>query len=489
MSSVRVIILRIFVLAGILLNPCTLNAQWTLIDSLLEIGAIEIDTSEYMPLFYSGALDYNLMIAASHGYAAEVERLIKMGADVDGRTDSGATPLIFAVTYNRVAAVGALIYFQADLDVVTNRGETPLLISVKNRNFEITEALIRAGADIDFADRHGATPLHYATLYGYLDIVDLLLYYNASIDTKSEEGNTPLLVSVWAGYADVADLLIQNGANMEARDNEGFTPFLMAAFYGDTLLMDLLYKKGVDIYAVNKSNHNALTLSILGNHIEATKLLFRMGNKWSDSNEAISPYSVASKYRRKEVVRILEENNVPGGLKYEIDEVAISLSTRFSFHDLYSGMSFSFKEPFLNAGITLGCDTKLWYSKVLMKNAENLYYQYLDKGSIAYAGLFKDFVLIDSPDRFNCLFSPSLLAGYSFGNKLKGTLISPENKFLFIPAISFKFTRMNFTLNVGAEYLKTGYLQNGPVWLRLGCAYNYFFDDVRTRVKNIKWSK
>jgi len=487
MSADRSSVLRIFLIVVILCRSGSMHAQWPSLYSTLARLPV-IDTSGYIPSFYTGAIDYNLMIAASEGYASEIERLIGKGADINEETDEGATPLIFAVTSNRLAAVKTLLNYNPDLDKVTTSYETPLLIAVRNRNFEISEALIRAGADIDFPDRYGATPLHHASLNGYLEIVDLLLYYDASIDEKSDEGTTPLLASIWAGYADIADLLIQNGANTEARDNDGFTPFLMAAYYGDTLMMNLLYTKGVDIYATNKSNHDALTLSILAGQSYSTIFLLKAGAKWvKPGRDAVNPYSVASKYRRRDIINILEKNNVPGQVKYEIDQVAVTASSRFCRNDFYSGVSLSFKEPFLNAGFITGFDMKLWYTRVLVKDSEHLFYQYLDKGSVAYAGLFKDFALTDNAFKGNFEFSTSLSAGYAYGNKLKGTYISPDNKFVVIPAISLKWTKKNLSLSMGMEYIKTEYYHVGPVWLRVGCSYNYFFDNVRTKVKNIRW--
>lgn len=458
-------------------RPYRLNAQET-----------TVDTSGYIPSFYPGALDFNLMIAASNGHVSEIIRIIKEGADVNTETEEGATPLIFAVTNNHPEAVKTLLNYKSDVNKITSGYETPLLIAVKNANFEITESLIRAGAQVDYPNIYGATPLNLASVSGYLDIVDLLLYYGASVDIKAVDGTTPLLASIWAGYPDVADLLIQNGANMEARDTEGITPFMMAALNGDTLILDLLYKKGVDIYAVNNSGHNALTLSIFSGQISTTQYLLRTGKNWvKPEGPAISPYIVASKYNRKEIPDILKKNNVPGKLKYEIDQVAITASSKFCLHDLYAGLSLSFKEPYLNGGLIAGCDMKLWYSRVLIKSSENLYYQYMDKGTIAYAGLFKDFDLTDRPGRSNFALSTSLLAGYYFGNNLKGTQITPENKLMAIPAVSLKMTKTRFNGSLGIEYMKSDYYKVGPIWFRIGISYNHFFDNIRTQVKTIKW--
>lgn len=480
--------LRFIIAVSLLVTSAIVKSQSLTFDSVMTNGYATIDTSDYIPSFYRGALEYNLMIAASKGYVTEIQRLIAKGADIDSETSEGATPLIFAVSNNKLAAVNALLYYAPDLKVITSGGETALLIAVKNRNFEITETLIRSGADIDFNGYNGVTSLHYASLYGFIDIADLLLYYNASIDLKSKEGYTPLMTATWAGHADIADLLIQNGANMETRDNDGYTPFLMASYWGDTTLMNLFYKKGVNIYAVNFLKHDALTLSILANHTEATELLLKIGKKWSlNSKVALNPYNVAAKYQRKAALNLLKEYNVTGQLKKEIDQVAVTLTSKFNLHDFSSGISFLFKEPYMNAGIKLGLDTKLWYSKALMKTSENSYSQYLYKSNVVYGGLFKDYNIYEKPGMYKIAISATLSAGYSFGNTLKGTAYAPSDKFIIIPAAAFKLNSMNFSVFSGVEYLKTDFYKNGPLWFRIGLSYNYYFDKVRTKLKPIRW--
>lgn len=487
MSADKLSILRVFLLVVMLSHSVNIHAQEIKRLPIFE-GLQLIDTSDYIAFFYPEAINYNLMLAASKGYVTEIERLIGKGADVNAQTEEGATPLVFAVTNNRIEAVKKLLSFNPELNKFTLSYETPLLIAVKNQNDEIAEALIRAGADIDLSDKYDATPLHYASIYGYFQLVDMLLYYEATVDNKTVEGITPLEASIWAGNSDIADLLIQNGANMEARDNDGYTPFLMAAYQGDTLLMDLLYKKGVDIYAINKSNHNALTMAIIADHKEAASFLLKIGDRWADKGKDITnPYTVATKYRRNEIIKMLENAKIKGKIKYAIDQADITASSRFCFHDIYTGLSLSFKEPYINGGFFAGYDMKLLYTRVLLKESEQMFYQYMDKGSVVYAGLFKDFALTDRAFKGNFEFSTSLSAGYTFGNKLKGTLIAPENKFKVIPEIAFKWTKKNLSLSLGMDYQKTEYYHVGPLWLRFGASYNLFFDNVRTKAKTIRW--
>lgn len=448
----------------------------------------EIDTSAYLPSFYSGSLEYNLTVAASLGYSIEIEKLIKKGAEIDAENSEGATPLYFAILNRKTEAVKTLISLGANVNQISFRGETPLLLSIFIKDLTIAEVLIRGGAEINYQNKAFVTPLHYASVYGLNDFVDLLLYYEAEIDSKDIDGTTPLMAAIWAGYPDIAGLLIRNGANMEARDNEGFTPFLIAAQNGDTLILNMLLKKGVDLYAKNIYNCNALAFTIKSNQIHATEFLLKAGDKWTDEGrDEMSPYNIAAKYRRKEIMELLIREKVPGKYQPHFDRMTIALSSKFNMKDYYYSLQLSFLEPLSNIGMTAGLDTKLWHTRVLVKESDEIHYQYFDKSSLVYVGVFKDFQLTDNLFKGNFHLSASLAAGYSFGNKFKGTEIEPDSKFRILPAASLKWNKNAFVFFTGLEYFDSGFYRTGPIWVRTGCAFNFSFDTDRVRGKIIKW--
>lgn len=459
------------------------------ISGLLSGQENEPDTSGYLPLFwYNGALEYNFTLASSKGYDKEVERMIRMGADVNYETSEGATPLFFAVSNNHPDVVSILLSNGADPNKQGRAGDTPLLLAVWKNNIHIAEMLIRNGADINYQDPYGATALHYASIYNFFELTDMLLYYDADVNMKSTDGTSPLMAAIWAGHVDVADLLIRHGANMAARDRYGFTPFLIAAQNGDTLLMNILLKEGVDIYEKNIYNWDALSLTIKSDQKNATEMLLTAGDRWTDPDrEVINPYSIAARYRRRELIKLLEESGLPGNYRRSLDQVAVSVSSRFTLKDFYSGFNFSFKEPLGNFGLTTGFDTKLWETKILVKQTENLFFQYYDKSSLAYAGIFRDFPLTDNILKSNLALTASLYAGFYFGNKFKGTEIAPENKFKLIPSATLKWLRNNFVISGGVEYINSDYYKIGPLWCRIGCSYNFYLDNVKAPLKIIKW--
>ncbi|MCU0457304.1 MAG: ankyrin repeat domain-containing protein, partial [Bacteroidales bacterium] len=334
----------------------------------------------------------------------------------------------------------------------------------------------------------GATAVNYAAAYGSFRFADLLLYYRADIDRRDNEGTTPLMSAIWSGYANIADLLIQNGANLEARDKDGFTPFLIAAQNGDTLMLRYLADEGVDIYETCGDGWDALSLCIRYNHIDAVRMLIRTGDKWNDpERKSYNHYRVAARYGRQDVFNLLEKNNFPDRYREKLTQLELSLSLKASPSDIYTGMTFMFREPRVRMGWMAGFDTKLWYTRVMVQVTENLLYQYRDKSSVAYAGIFKDIQLTDNPMRGNFIFTGSLCAGYWFGDKFKGTDTSPESKLMILPAATFKWTKNNFSVLAGIEYMNTDFYKDWPVWLRAGVSYNFDFEFGKPPVKLIKW--
>jgi len=450
------------------------------------------DTSTYLPMLrgwdWKENLNQALLEAAVNGDTLSIRWLMRNGADIDVTSVNNITPLMFATANNHKAAVKVILEYNPKIDFFSGYSETPLLIAVKNQNLEIAEMLIRDSADVNLADRYGATPLHYASIYGYFYMVDMLLYYNAAVYKRSDDGTTPLMAAVWSGFPEIADLLIQNGSDPEERDNSGFTPFLLAAQNTDTLIMDMLLERNIDLYEQNIYRYNALDLAIKSNSPAAVEYLLRKGDKWNDPlRNAVNPYDVAVTYGRKEIIDLLKKYNIEKTLKAGFEQVSLSASARFHFHDYFTGASLALKDSFYSAGIFAGCDFKPSYTRVLMQAAEDQYYQYFDRSSMVYGGVFKEFIIRDNPLKGNLSVGGSLALAYTFGNKYKGTNIVPENSFKLNPAVEINWNKNWITVFGRIEYLNTDLFKVGPLWLRLGISYNLFFNNSRAPGKIIRW--
>lgn len=447
---------------------------------------IMVDTSGYIPL--PDGLNYNLAVAASNGYAFEIHRLIKLGADPDIPDLIGATPLIYAVANNRKDAVAALLSHDPDLNFFTNLGESPIHIAAKYDFLEIGEQIIRKGANVDLKDGYGCTPLHYSSIYDYFYFTDMLIYYNASVNTRSADGTTPLLASVWAGNAEIADLLLQSGANPDISDNNGFTPLMAAAQNGDTIIADLLSRYDADIYAVNYYSYNALAVAIRSNqYIMVEFLLRKMKILNSPTGKAADPFEVARSYGRKEIVKLLGSYGLEESIKLNFDHVTFSASTLVNWYDIYTGGSIGFSDPFYKIRIFAGFNMKPTYTRVLVKENDNLYIQYLDKRYVVYAGAAKGFRLTENYRKGNLDFEINLSAGYMFCNQYRGTYIKPENRFLLTPSAVLSWSKKRVNIFMGYEYMQTGLYKAGPNWIKAGVSANIYFNRSRAPLKDIKW--
>lgn len=488
----RIITLSIHFLLSILLGISN-NAQDPVI-AIIGISnnaqdpVIDIDTSEYLP--GPDGLNYNLAVAASKGYAYEVHRLIKLGADPNAKDAIGLTPLIYAVANNFPEAVTALLTYDPELDFLTPSNESPLLMAARYNLLEIGESLIRKGAKINFSDLRGAAPLHYAAIYNYLYFTDMLIYYEADIDIRSNDGTTPLMGAVWAGNAEIADILIQSGANPSVTDEEGFTPLILAAQNGDTLIADLLLRNNASLYAINSYNFDALGIAIRSNHLQMTEFLLKkikLNPPAPNTPHPVSPVTIATSYGRKEIVSLLSSYGVDEKPPVTIDRIAFTPSTKFNFHDLYLGGEISFTDPYHRLRFNVGADFKPWYSRVLEKVDDDLFYQYMDKRYILYGGVTKYFILSENYLIGNFTLDLTLNAGYMFCSTYLGTYVKPDNRFLVMPSANIRWTKNYFSIVGGVEYMRTRLYKAGPIWMRAGFSFNLLFKPVKSPLKNIRW--
>lgn len=93
-----------------------------------------------------------------------IHRLLQAGADIDARTEEGATPLHWAAqtdlyeANDREGITRALIAAGANVTSRLDDGRTPLHLA----SHGLVKILIRAGADPNVKDNNGGTPLHVA---------------------------------------------------------------------------------------------------------------------------------------------------------------------------------------------------------------------------------------------------------------------------------------------------------------------------------------
>ena len=192
-----------------------------------------------------------LLEAAFHSNLEIVKALLEAGADPNLPGADGQTPLMLIARGNNVAAAKLLLDKGADPRArESQRGQTALMWAAANHQGPMARLLVERGADVDAATATdlmtplvsgepraqprspgGMTALMFASREGCLDCVAAMIEKGAAIDRPDPEGVTPLLWAIWNTRFDVAKFLIEHGANVNRWDWWGRTPLYLAVDY------------------------------------------------------------------------------------------------------------------------------------------------------------------------------------------------------------------------------------------------------------------
>ncbi len=115
-----------------------------------------------------------LHIAASNGYVALMDALIRRGANVNITNDSKQTPLHWAAWNNQAQALTLLLNQGGDLTATDIARNTPLLLAAQNNGIEAAKVLLAKGADRYAANKDGKTPSIIAEDNGFPELAKLL---------------------------------------------------------------------------------------------------------------------------------------------------------------------------------------------------------------------------------------------------------------------------------------------------------------------------
>ena len=150
---------------------------------------------------------HTLMAAAASGDAAEVERLLLAGAEVDQRW-----PMLRGF----------------------NDGHTALIVAARDGHLAVVDVLLRYGADPNATEpTFVSVPLHKAVYFGRTEITERLTRAEGiKLNIQgAANGYTPLHDSLWHGYADCARVLLDAGARTDLIGHDGYYPLDMARIY------------------------------------------------------------------------------------------------------------------------------------------------------------------------------------------------------------------------------------------------------------------
>lgn len=234
-----------------------------------------------------------LMWAAAEGHPDVVNALIQRGAKVNAATQSGFTPLAFAIMKNDAASVQCLLRAGADPNYALpdKDGTKMLTMAGSYKSAAAAIALLDGGADPNITDHKGMTPLHVAAEAGAVDLVRKLLSKGAVLNVRTYQAKkvsadpieknllvfsfsgeqTPLLLAAKFNCVDVMRVLIEAGADSKAKSQDGTTLFLAAAGSGHVEAARYAYQFDKDVRATDDDSSTAMHEAVSGTWQVATQ--------------------------------------------------------------------------------------------------------------------------------------------------------------------------------------------------------------------------
>lgn len=271
------------------------------------------------------------MYATLYTDAATLERLIKLGADVNKRNDAGATALMWAALDLEKTRV--LVEHGADVNAKSEDARTPLMVAAgKPGGAPIVKLLLAHGAKPNPTANPGAesSPLLEASLAGDAESMRMLLDRGAEfkdlagaaitdaaganctkcIDLLVDRHLDPMQYTIALGGVGLAGvvvldnpklirLMLEHGADVNAVDPSGRTPLMYAAI-SDVFPVEqikMLLAKGAAVNAKSQHAHSAdsgrtaLDIAKIYGNTPVTDLLAKAGAA-SPSPLSIQPASM-----------------------------------------------------------------------------------------------------------------------------------------------------------------------------------------------------
>src|ERR687896_1311853 len=207
--------------------------------------------------------DYFLQ-AVADGDAAQVQRLLKTGKNVDpeARYSDGYTPLMVAVANGHLGVAEILLERGAKVNARNNNGETALHRAIREVNPAAVQLLLSYGANASMKGQHGATPRLLAAFFGSEEIF-------ANLDPSPTDSETHLRLMLAAARGDLQDLeaMLNNEVDPNVGATTGFTALLAACYHSQEETATSLLGRGADVNIRTRNGRSALMFAARdGNH-------------------------------------------------------------------------------------------------------------------------------------------------------------------------------------------------------------------------------
>jgi ankyrin repeat protein len=191
-----------------------------------------------------------LHAAAAKGDAAEIERLIAAGQNVNAQDAHSRTPLHVAAHFGHQAAAQALLKGGANPNALDAQKYDIVTIAAVTNDVPMLKLALAGGTDPKaITSPYNGTALIAAAHLGHAEVVRVLIAAGAPLDHVNNLGWTALMESIVLGnggkqHTDTLEALVKAGADLNIADRQGVTPLGHAKSRGYAAMMRILEAAG-----------------------------------------------------------------------------------------------------------------------------------------------------------------------------------------------------------------------------------------------------
>ena len=283
------------------------------------------------------------------GHVDIVKALVNNKANVNARTDSGATPLTLAAINNHANVVHVLSDYncevlakdkdayiallhlscergyvgivrtlltehKADVNARTHSGDTSLTLAARKKHETIVHALLSdSQCLVDAKGQDGYTALHYSCRYGNVDIVKALVSHKANVNARTDSGSTPLTLAARNKHDNVVHVLSDYNCEVLAKDKDAYTALLHLScergYVG--IVRTLLTEHKANVNARTHSGDTPLTLAARKKHETIVHALLSDSQCLVDAKcqDGYTALHYSCSYGYADIMRILINHN------------------------------------------------------------------------------------------------------------------------------------------------------------------------------------
>ena len=164
---------------------------------------------------------------------------------MDNAYSSGT--MVDAARSDDQAQLQQLIRSGADVNIPAPDGTTPLLWAVYNSSSELVQLLLDADADPNIPNKLGITPLLQASRYGDASMISMLISSGAKLVHSGLGVESPLMAAARSGNTGAVKALLEAGSNPNASEPvDDQTALMWAAAEGHLDVVKILLDAGAD---------------------------------------------------------------------------------------------------------------------------------------------------------------------------------------------------------------------------------------------------